>query len=177
MLNLEVIKSDRSANCVNFYRTVQMEDLWHEEAKRNTRLSKNGKPMTSRRVIAKIFGDGFPVFHEAGRAADCLTNYLHNKAAGVTSPPLCCFKEPVLSSAWLTASLLTATATLFFTLAPLTFTLLTLAILLSALLSGGGRSARLVWIMLCVHDAFFIIELGVWVVRTSRNATFSIKSP
>jgi hypothetical protein len=28
-----------------------MEDLWHEEAKRNTLLSKSGKPMISRRVI------------------------------------------------------------------------------------------------------------------------------
>jgi len=28
-----------------------MEDLWHEEAKRNTLPSKSGKPTTSRRVI------------------------------------------------------------------------------------------------------------------------------
>jgi hypothetical protein len=28
-----------------------MEDLWHEEAKRNIPLSKSGKPMTSRRVM------------------------------------------------------------------------------------------------------------------------------
>jgi hypothetical protein len=28
-----------------------MEDLWHEEAKRNTLLNKSGKPTTSRRVI------------------------------------------------------------------------------------------------------------------------------
>jgi len=35
----------------SFYRTVQMEDLWHEEAKRNTPLSKSGKPMISRRAI------------------------------------------------------------------------------------------------------------------------------
>jgi hypothetical protein len=61
-------------------------------------------------------------------------------------------KNPVLSSAWLTAALLTAPFS--FTLAPLTFTLFSLAILLlSALLSGGGRFARFFWI-LCVHDAF-----------------------
>src|SRR6266850_4852830 len=35
----------------SFYRTVQMDDLWHEEAKRNTPLSKSGKPMISRRAI------------------------------------------------------------------------------------------------------------------------------
>ena len=29
----------------------QVEDLWHEEAKRNTLLSRSGKHMTSRRVI------------------------------------------------------------------------------------------------------------------------------
>ena len=37
----------------SFYRIVRMEDLWHEEAKRNIRLSKSGKPMTSRRVNKK----------------------------------------------------------------------------------------------------------------------------
>jgi hypothetical protein len=83
---------------------------------------------------------------------------VNKKAAGVTSHRSFVPTEPVLSPALLTAALLTATlltATLFFTLAPLTFTLLSLAsLLLSALLSGGSRFARLVWILLCVHDAF-----------------------
>ena len=35
----------------SFYRTIQIEDLWHEEAKRSTLLSKSGKLTTSRRVI------------------------------------------------------------------------------------------------------------------------------
>jgi hypothetical protein len=73
--------------------------------------------------------------------------------------------------------LLTATrltAPLFFTLALLTFTLLSLTILLlSALLSGGAGFARFVWIFLCFHGAFFIIELVVWVVRSSRLDLFS----
>jgi hypothetical protein len=57
-------------------------------------------------------------------------------------------REAALASALLTA-------TLFFTLAPLTFALLSVAILLlSALLSGTGRLARFVWILLCVYDAF-----------------------
>jgi hypothetical protein len=50
---------------------------------------------------------------------------------------------------------LTATATLSFPLAVLTFTLLPFAILLlSALLSGRSEFTRLVWILLCIHDAF-----------------------
>jgi hypothetical protein len=40
----EVIKSRRLAKCVR-YLTLQMEDLWQEDAKRNTRLSKSGKPV------------------------------------------------------------------------------------------------------------------------------------
>jgi hypothetical protein len=64
----------------------------------------------------------------------------------------------------LAAALLTPT--LFFLLAPLTFALLTFPLLsLAILLSGSGGFARFVWILLCVHD-FFIIESGVWVVRT-----------
>jgi hypothetical protein len=62
---------------------------------------------------------------------------VNNKEAGATSRRFVVSKEPVLSSAWLTAILLTAT--LFFALAPLTFTFFSLAILLSALLSGAGR--------------------------------------
>ena len=82
---------------------------------------------------------------------------VNNKAAGVTSRRFVVSKEPVLSSALPTATLLTAT--LFFTLALLTFTLLSLPIfLLSALLAGGF--ARFIWILFCVHDAF-LIELGV----------------
>src|SRR6516162_3581920 len=34
-----------------FYRPTQREDLWHEDAKRNTLPSKNEKPMTSRGAI------------------------------------------------------------------------------------------------------------------------------
>jgi hypothetical protein len=63
----------------------------------------------------------------------------------------------LLTAALLTAALLPAAllpAALFFTLAPLTFTFLSLAILLLFALSGGGRFARFVWILLCVHDAF-----------------------
>jgi hypothetical protein len=55
-------------------------------------------------------------------------------------------------TAALTATLLAAS--LFFALSPLTFTFLSFAILLSALLSRAGRFARLVWILLCVHEAF-----------------------
>jgi hypothetical protein len=56
-----------------------------------------------------------------------------------------------------------ATATLFLTLALLTFALLLVAILLlAALLSRDILFARFVWILLCVHDAFFVIELDVW---------------
>jgi hypothetical protein len=48
-----------------------------------------------------------------------------------------------------------STATLFFTLALLMFKLRSLAILLlSAFVSGGIGIAGLVWIVLCVHDAF-----------------------
>jgi hypothetical protein len=62
---------------------------------------------------------------------------VNNKEGGVTSPRFVISKEPVLSSAWLAATLLTAT--LFFALAPLTFTFFSLSILLSALLSGAVR--------------------------------------
>ena len=75
----------------------------------------------------------------------------------------------LLTTALSAATLLTAallTATLFFALAALS-----LAILLSALLSSAGRSL-LVWILLCVHDAFLCYELGVWVVRTRRLTRF-----
>jgi hypothetical protein len=51
----------------------------------------------------------------------------------------------------LTATLLTST--LFFLLAPLTFPFLFVAILLPALSRRRGLF-RLVWILLCVHDAF-----------------------
>jgi transglutaminase/protease-like cytokinesis protein 3 len=34
----------------SYYRTVQMEDLWHEEANRNILLSKREKPTTSRKA-------------------------------------------------------------------------------------------------------------------------------
>jgi hypothetical protein len=84
--------------------------------------------------------------------AYCLTNYFHNKATGITSRRFVVSKEPVLASALLAASLLAAT--LFFMLTPLTFTFLSLAIFLSALLSGACRLAGFVWIALCVHDAF-----------------------
>jgi hypothetical protein len=67
-------------------------------------------------------------------------------------------KEPVLSSAWLTATLWSAA--LFFTLASLTFAFISLSILpLSALLSGRRRFPRLIWILLLVHDAFPFVEL------------------
>src|SRR6476659_6375401 len=39
MLILRSNQSDRSAKCVSFYRIVLIEDLWHEEARRSTRLS------------------------------------------------------------------------------------------------------------------------------------------
>ena len=82
------------------------------------------------------------------------------ESGGSYLPPLVGSKEPVLSSALLTAALLTAT--LFFTLALLTFTFLSLPILLLAALLAGGRGfARFIWILLCVHNAFFIIELLV----------------
>jgi hypothetical protein len=92
------------------------------------------------------------------------------KAAGVISRRFASSDEPVLSSARLTAtlsaaSLLTATlsAAALLAAALLTATLLTaffgpaplsIAILFSALLSSAGRSVRLLWILLCVHDAF-----------------------
>jgi hypothetical protein len=75
------------------------------------------------------------------------------ETAEVTSRRSFVPREAALASALLTATLLTAT--LFFTLAPLTFALLSVAILLlSGLLSGTGRLARFVWILLCVYDAF-----------------------
>src|SRR6476620_6890233 len=39
MLILRSNQTDRSAKCVSFYRIVLIEDLWHEEARRSTRLS------------------------------------------------------------------------------------------------------------------------------------------
>src|SRR6266700_383604 len=90
------------------------------------------------------------------------------ESGGSYLPPLVGAKEQVLSSALLTAALLTAallSTTLFFTLALLTFALLSLFILLlAALLSRGRGCAWLVWwILLCIHDAFLVIELAVWV--------------
>jgi hypothetical protein len=68
----------------------------------------------------------------------------------------------LLAATLLTATLLAATLlTAFFAPAPLS-----IAILLSALLASAGRSVRLLWILLCVHDAFLVIELGVSAVRT-----------
>jgi hypothetical protein len=77
---------------------------------------------------------------------------VNNKTAGVTSRRLFVPKQPVLSSALLAAALLTAAALLFL-LAALTLTLLSLAILLSAL-SGRTGFVRLIWILLCIHNAF-----------------------
>jgi hypothetical protein len=100
----------------------------------------------------------------------------HAKAAGGNSRRSLVRREPILSSALLAAALsalLAAallTATLLFPLALLTFTLLSFAILLlSALLSGRVGFAGFVWILLCVHDAFLIIELSVWVLRTQSE--------
>jgi hypothetical protein len=75
--------------------------------------------------------------------------------------------QPVLSSALLTALL---TAALFFLLAPLTLTFLSFFIVLSAL-SWRAGFVRLIWILLCVHDAFRII--GSFALRDS---TFLLKS-
>jgi hypothetical protein len=74
-------------------------------------------------------------------------------------------------SALLAAALLTAT--LFFTFALLAFTFLSFAVFLLALLSGGVGFAGFFWILLFVHDAFFIIS--VWVLR-HIDWTFLIKS-
>src|SRR5207248_6821651 len=80
------------------------------------------------------------------------------KAARVTSRRLLVQKEPVSSSALLTAALLAGallTAALFFALALLTFALFSLFILLlAALLSRGRGFARFIWIVLCIHHAF-----------------------
>jgi hypothetical protein len=61
----------------------------------------------------------------------------------------------LLAAAMLTATVLTAAA-LFFLLAPPTFLFLSFATLLSAL-SGRGGLVRLIWILLCIHDAFLIV--------------------
>jgi hypothetical protein len=67
----------------------------------------------------------------------------------------------LLTATLLAATLLAATLlTAFVAAAPLS-----IAILLSALLSGAGRSVRLLWI-LCIHDAFLVVELGISAVRT-----------
>jgi hypothetical protein len=51
MLSLRGNQIGSVGGMLSLYRTLQMEDLWHEGVKRNTRPSKSGKPMTSRRVI------------------------------------------------------------------------------------------------------------------------------
>jgi hypothetical protein len=58
----------------------------------------------------------------------------------------------------LAATLLTGAAAVFLLLALLTLLFLSFATLLSAL-SGRGRFVWLIWILLCVHDAFLIVEL------------------
>ena len=98
---------------------------------------------------------------------------VNKKAAGVTSRrSLVPREQPVLSSALLTAALLTTA--LFFLLAPLTFTFLSLAILLSAL-SGRGGFVRLIWILLCVHDAFLLVGFMFRSFALS-DSTFVIQS-
>jgi hypothetical protein len=104
---------------------------------------------------------------------------LNKKSDGSYLPSLVVPLQPtlaaLLTAALLTATLLTATlltATLFFLLASLTFTLFSLAILLSPLLSGGRGFAWLVWILLCVHDAF-LCYLGSVALH---DLTFLIKS-
>jgi hypothetical protein len=94
------------------------------------------------------------------------------KSGGSYVPPLVFPTHAVLSSALLTA-LLTAAA-LFFLLAPLTFTFLSLAILLSAL-SGRGGFVRLIWILLCVHDAFLLVGFMFRSFALS-DSTFVIQS-
>jgi hypothetical protein len=109
-------------------------------------------------------------------------------------PTACWYKEPVLPPALLTAALLTTTlftaalltaallatallaAALFFTLAPLTFALFSLAILLSALLSGAAGFARLVWISLCIHNAFLLLRISCLGRSHLATRPFLIKS-
>jgi len=81
--------------------------------------------------------------------SDCAKG-IKETAAGVTSRRSFVSMAPVLSSALLAALL---TAALFFLFAPLTFTFFSVPILLPAL-SGRTGFVRLVWISLCVHDAF-----------------------
>ena len=99
---------------------------------------------------------------------------VNKKAAGVTSRRSPVPREQaVLSSALLTAALLTTA--LLFLLAPLTFTFLSFAILLSAL-SGRGGFVRLIWILLCIHDAFFIVGF-MFRSLALTDSTLLIKSP
>jgi hypothetical protein len=81
------------------------------------------------------------------------------ESGGSCLPPLVKPTERRLSSAWLTATLLAATAllpTLFLALALLAFTFLSLAFFLSsiALLPRSTRFARFVWIVLSFHITF-----------------------
>ena len=109
-------------------------DVFHFFAHKLARLS--GRRLAFALIFARAFNYVFFWHNKMISPLErCLA--VNNKAAGVTSRRFVVSREPVLSSAWLTAILLTAT--LFFALAPLTFTFFSLAILLSALLSGAGR--------------------------------------
>ena len=146
-------------------------DVFHFFAHKLARLS--GRRLAFALIFTRAF-DYFFFWHNKMITPLATPLDVNNKAARVTFRRFVVSKEPVLSSAWLTAALAATllTATLFFALAPLTFALLSLAILLSPLLSWTGRFARLIWILFCVHSAFLIIELVVWVVRTQRLNRF-----
>lgn len=76
------------------------------------------------------------------------------KRREVTRPVL---SAPLLASAMFTAAVLAAAA-LFFLFAPLTVLFLSFAAFLSALsLSGRSGFVRLIWIVLCTHDAFVVV--------------------
>jgi hypothetical protein len=81
-------------------------------------------------------------------------------------PPL--YPRCKLSAAALLTAAVFAAGSLLATAALLTAALFAAASLLATatLLTGGGRFDRFVWILLCVHDAFLIIELNVRVLRT-----------
>jgi hypothetical protein len=124
-------------------------NVFHFFAHKLARLS--GRRFAFALIFARAFNWFF--FWHNKMISPLATRLDVKESGGSYLPPLIGSKEPVLSSALLTAPLLPAT--LFFTLAPLTFALLTLSILLLAALLAGGRGfARFIWILLCVHNAF-----------------------
>jgi hypothetical protein len=105
-------------------------NVFHFFAHKLARLS--GRRFAFALIFPRAFNYFFVWHNKMVSPLDALLD-ANKKVAGFTSRRSFVPTEPVLSSALLTAALLIAT--LFFLLAPLTFTFLSVAILLSALLS------------------------------------------